>query len=102
MTIALLYQNWSPFRRLKTANTTPANDSVRDRDSNVTSVSVTMIVRISIFSVLPILALGLVVKSTFNDATATWTNKVGSNIATATLSSAAGLIFGTQQASQIL
>ncbi|KAK7440061.1 hypothetical protein VKT23_017311 [Stygiomarasmius scandens] len=84
ITFFLLYHNWSAFRRLRTT-------------SQGSKVSVTMIVRISIFSILPMLALGLVVKSTLEDTRLSQTNDASSNIATATLSGAAGLIFGTQQ-----
>ncbi|THU93828.1 hypothetical protein K435DRAFT_182881 [Dendrothele bispora CBS 962.96] len=86
ITFSLLYRNWSVFRRLRAT-------------SQGGQVSITMIVRISIFSVLPMLALGLAIKSTLSDVSASSpnTNNAGSNITTATLSGAAGLIFGTQK-----
>ncbi|KAK7440068.1 hypothetical protein VKT23_017317 [Stygiomarasmius scandens] len=79
ITFFLLYHNWSAFRRLQISTPTQA-------------ASITMILRISIFSVLPMLALGLCVHSTLSSA-----SSGGSNIATAVLPGAAGLIFGTQK-----
>ncbi|KAF5361397.1 hypothetical protein D9758_006254 [Tetrapyrgos nigripes] len=79
ITFTLLYQNWAAFRRLQ-------------RTASGDATSVAMVVRISIFSVLPMLALALSIRSAFSPSSNT-----GCNITIAILPGAAGLIFGTQR-----
>ncbi|KAF5361473.1 hypothetical protein D9758_006247 [Tetrapyrgos nigripes] len=77
ITFTLLYQNWAAFRRLQ-------------RTASSDAASVAMVVRVSIFSVLPMLALALSIRFAFSHSS-------GWNIAVAILPGAAGLIFGTQR-----
>ncbi|KAF8827285.1 hypothetical protein HHX47_DHR5001124 [Lentinula edodes] len=81
-TFRMLYKNRSALRSLQAQRRS--------------SVPVTMIVRISIFSFLPILALGLSVFAVVLTNGGS-TENILSNIMTASLSGAAALIFGTQQ-----
>jgi hypothetical protein len=78
-TFTALYRNWSLFRRLQITKES-------------TGVSVALIVRVSIFSFLPILALGISVASAVLTTSSTMAHLV-----TASLPSAAVIIFGTQQ-----
>ncbi|KAF9060334.1 hypothetical protein BDP27DRAFT_1339819 [Rhodocollybia butyracea] len=79
-TFTLLYRNWAMFRHIRA-----------ETKNSVNSVSLTMIIRVSVFSFLPILALGISLVS----ATSTSSNLA--HISTASLPGAAALIFGTQR-----
>ncbi|KAJ3886898.1 hypothetical protein GG344DRAFT_69275 [Lentinula edodes] len=81
-TFNILYKNWFALRQLQT--------------NMQNNVPVTMIVRISIFSFMPILALGLSVLAVLPTKGSLKEN-VLANLITASLSGAAALIFGTQR-----
>ncbi|KAJ3847173.1 hypothetical protein EV368DRAFT_88041 [Lentinula lateritia] len=81
-TFNILYKNWFALRQLQS-----------NKQNNV---PVTMIVRISIFSFMPIVALGLSVLAVLPTKDSHKEN-VLANLITASLSGAAALIFGTQR-----
>jgi len=79
LTFTVLYRNWLAFRRLQVS---PKNKNL----------SLSMIIRVSVYSFLPILALGLSV-----EAVILTTSSGLAQIATATLPGLAALIFGSQK-----
>ncbi|KAF7312379.1 hypothetical protein MIND_00251200 [Mycena indigotica] len=76
-TALLLYRNWTAFRKFHSQD----------------GISLALIVRLSIFSILPMVAGGLTALSFFTQSTV---NGAKTHLATAILPSAAGFIFGTQ------